>query len=74
MEDLEIALMLLEELEKHHTRTKVTKGFGVGHPRFAKKLPRVVLGKGPYDVDDEDQEAERPAKPERVQVSKAFKK
>ena len=73
MKDVEIALILLEEMENHFSNTRVSKGFGIGHPHFAKKLPKSVLGSSAYEAELEE-EPEVKDKTEKVQVSKAFKK
>ena len=73
MKDVEIALILLEEMENHFSNTRVSKGFGIGHPYCAKKLPKSVLGSSAYEAELEE-EPEVKHKTEKVQVSKAFKK
>jgi hypothetical protein len=71
MTDLEIMRILMEEMEGEHTHLRVSRGYGAGHPHFEKAGVKQVLGTSDYPAEDEP---EKPKQPQKVQVSKAFKK
>lgn len=71
MSDLEILKILLEDLELQKNHLRPTKGYGAGHPWLEKYQPKQVLGTSMYPVEEENVD---PKTPEKVKVSKAFKK
>ena len=74
MNNLKIALLLLEEMENQFTNIRNPRGSHSGHPHWSKKSSKEPLGKSfieEYFPEDEEEEKQE-QKP--VNVSRAFKK
>ena len=71
MKDIEIAMILIEELEDQIGQIRGTKGYGVGHPHWSTRSTKQGLGSSNYEPEEDDKKAEK-TKP--VEVSRAFKK
>ncbi len=72
MNNLMIALLLLEEMENSFTNIRNPRGFGVGHPHWKKKSGKQLLGSSEYELEDEEEKQDNEL--EKVKISRAFKK
>ncbi len=74
MNNLMIALLLIEEMENQFTNIRNPRGSHSGHPHWSKKSSKELLGKSFIDEYFPEKEEEEIEEQNPVSVSRAFKK